>query len=149
MINKVVLIGRLTSDPVLRTTASNKSFVSFTIAVDDRRTKNQDGTSSTLFMRCTAWNALAENINKYTKKGSLIGVDGRLVQNNFKRKDGTNGSTIDLVCENVEFLTPKGASTSSNEPGGDMLNEFESNISSSNDNTSDVLSDITEDDLPF
>ena len=87
MINRIVLVGRATRDPELRSTNSDKPVTSFSIAVDNGM-KNQDGTRGTCFLNCTVFNQQAENVAKFTRKGSLVGVEGRLNQRNFTRKDG-------------------------------------------------------------
>ena len=79
MINRVVIVGRLTRNPELRKTTNNISVASFTVAVDNRM-KAADGSKTTSFINCVAWNGLADTLVKFTKKGSLIGVDGRLSQ---------------------------------------------------------------------
>ena len=110
MINRVVLVGRLTRDPELRQTNSGKSVASFSIAVDNAM-PNQDGTRGTCFLNCSMFNQQAENVAKFTRKGSLVGVEGRLNQRNFVRKDGTNGSVIEIIADSVKFLEPKAQGT--------------------------------------
>ena len=78
MLNRVVIVGRLVRDPELRKTASDRSVVAFTVALDNRTTNN--GEKSTSYIPCTAWNSTAESIAKFMKKGSLVGVDGHLNQ---------------------------------------------------------------------
>lgn len=139
MVNRVVLVGRLAQDPVLNKTASNYSVATFTLAVDNKRKRGESG-NSTVFIRCQTWNALAENVVKFTKKGSLVGVDGRLISNSYTKKDGTKATSIEIVCDSVAFLGPKGQTNSTDEG---LFGE----VSSSDSNVETI--DITEDDLPF
>ena len=88
-INSTVLVGRLTRDVELRATTSGQDVASFTIAVDGNGTAAQ-----TLFMNCTAWGNQAKFISTYCKKGFLIGVEGRLQQRSYDRKDGTKATII-------------------------------------------------------
>lgn len=134
MINKVVLVGRLSKDPELRKTANNTSVANFTIAVDNRQ-KSADGKKTTSFIPCVCWNAVADNLVKYTKKGSLIGVEGRITQRTYKRTDGGTAQVVEILAETVSFLGPKQADT-----GFQPVEEVEE---------IDVSEDITEDDLPF
>lgn len=141
MVNRVVLVGRLTRDPVLTKTVSDKSVVTFSIAVDNRR-KNADGSPSTLFIECQAWNGLADNINKYTKKGSLVGVDGKLISNSYNGKDGVKRTSVRVLCDNVAFLSSKNSDNSNEETLLDDLSN-----STSNSELEDEMP--IEDDLPF
>lgn len=85
MINRTVLTGRLTRDPELKSTSSGISVTQFTLAVN-RQYTNQDGNRSADFISCVAWRKTAENINKFFKKGSLIGIDGRLQSRSYDDK---------------------------------------------------------------
>ena len=109
MINRVVLVGRLTRDPELRKTPNGASVVSFTVAIDNR--KGPNGEKSTSFIPCTAWNQQAENAYKFTHKGSLVGVEGRLNQRTYDTKDGRKASVIEVICDSVQFLEPKSSAT--------------------------------------
>ena len=94
MINNVVLVGRLTRDPELRTTNSGTSVCSFTVAVDNRQ-KNPDGTKSASFIPCTAFQQSADNMSKFLKKGSLVGIVGRLNQRSYLNKDNVKVTVIE------------------------------------------------------
>lgn len=134
MINRVVLVGRLSRDPDLRKTPNNASVVSFTVAVDNR-TKDVNGNKTTSFIPCVCWNSVADNVNKYTKKGSLVGVEGRINQRSYKKADGTTAQVIEVIADTVQFLGPKADSA----PVADIAPMISENESI----------DITEDDLPF
>lgn len=143
MVNRVVVIGRLARDPELRRTNSGIAVCSFTLAVTNR-TKNADGSASTSFFTCNAWNKLAEIVNQYCRKGSQICVDGRLQENKFQRKDGTNASRIEIIAENIELLGKKSSDESKN-------NGYSSDVSSTDnfEKSDSVVDDLADDDLPF
>jgi single-strand DNA-binding protein len=102
--NRVVLIGRLTRDPELRTTNTGKNVVSFSIAVD-KKFKPQDSTAPTAdFFRCTAWQQTADFVSNYLSKGRLVAVDGRLEQRQFTDKDGNKREVVEVIAENVQGL---------------------------------------------
>ena len=109
MVNRVVIVGRLTRDPELRKTNSDKAVASFTVAVDNRN-KGADGQKTASFIPVTVWNDQATNVCKYVRKGSLVGVDGRLLQRSYEKKDGTKANVLEVVADSVQFLEPKGAS---------------------------------------
>ena len=143
MINRVVLVGRLTRDPELRRANSGTSICSFTVAVDDR-VRNPDGSKSTSFINCIVFQTAADNLSKFMRKGSLVGIEGRLNQRSFTRQDGTKGSAIEVVCDSVQFLEPKGQ-TANAEPSG-----FESDIPAGGETEKNLDSlDLPDDDLPF
>ena len=88
MLNRIVIVGRLTRDPELRRTTSETPVASFTIAVNDTQ-KDANGNEITSFIGVTVWNNQADNVAKFLRKGSLVGVDGRIRQRTFERRDGT------------------------------------------------------------
>lgn len=102
-INRVVLIGRLTRDPELRTTTSGKSVSDFTIAVD-KTVKPTDGSPTADFFRVTAWGQTAEFVNNYMTKGRLVAVEGRLRSNKYTAPDGTQRTSIEVVADQVQGL---------------------------------------------
>ena len=143
MINRVVLVGRLTRDPELRRTNSGTSVCSFTVAVDNR-TKNPDGTKSTSFIPCTVFQQSADNMSKFVRKGSLVGVEGRLNQRSYVRQDGTKASVLEVLADSVQFLEPKSANQA------EEVVSFESDIPSQADEGKNLDSlDLPDDDLPF
>jgi len=138
-INRVILVGRLARDPVLRRTPANAAVVSFTVAVDDFSKK--DGGNQTSFIPCQAWNSTAENIEKYCHKGSLIGVDGRLNQRSYVGSDGKTKSVIEVICSQVQFLETKKSQGNGMEGDSDF-----------DENKADAPVegiDSSDDDLPF
>lgn len=102
-INRVVLIGRLTRDPELRTTTTGKSVCDFTIAVD-KRIKPQDGSPTADFFRVNAWDKTAEFVSNYLNKGRLVAVDGRLQSRKYTDNSGANRESIEIVADNVQGL---------------------------------------------
>lgn len=143
MINRVVLVGRLTRDPELKRTNNGNSVASFTVAIDNRM-KGPNGEKTTSFIPCTVWNQQAENACRFIHKGSLVGVEGRLNQRTYVSKEGRNVSVIEVICDSVQFLEPKGSSTreeSSYTPDIVPNDTFEDK------NTSSI--DVADDDLPF
>lgn len=138
MINRIVLVGRLTRDPELRKTNSDKPVASFTLAVDNRN-KNAEGQKTASFIPVTVWNDQATNVCKYVRKGSLVGVDGRLLQRTYEKKDGTKANVLEVVADSVQFLEPKGATKE---------NVKEDIAQPQSDAKMDGV-DIVDDDLPF
>ena len=146
MINNVTLVGRLTKDPELRTATSGRSIVSFTVAVDSRM-KNADGTRATSFIGCVAFGQTAETMSKFTRKGSLIGVIGSLNQRKYQRQDGSTASVLEVMCDSVQFLEPKGA-----RGGFEEVPPFDDvpPAAPEDDNSHNLDSiDLPDDDLPF
>ena len=103
MINRVVLVGRLTRDPEMRTTSTGKSVASFSIAVD-KRFKGADGEDTADFFRVSCWEKTAEFVANYLTKGRLVAVDGRLQHRKYVASDGTNREVVEVVAESVQGL---------------------------------------------
>lgn len=103
MINSVVLIGRLTRDPELRTTTSGKSVCDFSIAVQ-KRMKPADGSPDADFFRVNCWDKTAEYVSNYLHKGRLVAVEGRLQSRKYVASDGTNREVVEVVANNVQSL---------------------------------------------
>lgn len=144
MINNVVLVGRLTRDPELRTTNSGTSVCSFTVAVDNRQ-KNPDGTKSASFIPCTAFQQSADNMSKFLKKGSLVGIVGRLNQRSYLNKDNVKVTVIEVLCDSVQFLEPKGEG----KPVENDNSGFESDVQNQDESKNLDVLDLPDDDLPF
>ena len=109
MMNRVVLVGRLTKDPELRYTPSGVAVATFTLAVN-RSFTNQQGEREADFINCVVWRRPAENVANFLKKGSLAGVDGRIQTRNYEGQDGKRVYVTEVVAESVQFLEPKGSS---------------------------------------
>lgn len=110
MLNRIILVGRLTKDPELYETTNGSSVVTFDLAVDNT-TKEADGTRGTCFLTCKAFGDKADNIDAYTQKGSKVAVDGSINQRNFIRQDGSKGHVIEVIIDSIEFLDPKPVET--------------------------------------
>jgi single-strand DNA-binding protein len=148
--NKVILIGRLSQDPEMRTTPNGVATTTFNIAVS-RNFTNQNGERETDFFRCVAWRKQAENIARYCHKGTQVAVEGRLQTNNYEAQDGTRRYSTDIVCDNVSFLGSRGDSTNQNSSAPqNMENDVEVN-ETSEDPFKDFGEEVTltDDDLPF
>ena len=102
MLNKIVLMGRLTRDPELRKTGSGTAVTSFTLAVD-RDFKTQDGEKETDFIDIVAWRGTAEFVFKYLSKGRMAVVEGRLQIRNWTDKDGGKRRSAEVIADNVYF----------------------------------------------
>ena len=114
MLNKIIIMGRLTRDPELRRTASSTAVAGFTLAVD-RDFKSQNGEKSTDFIDVVAWRNTAEFVAKYFTKGRMAVVEGRLQIRDWKDKDGNNRRSAEVAAENVYF----GDSKRDGAPAGD------------------------------
>lgn len=104
--NRTVLVGRLTKDPDLRYTNSGKAVANFTLAVN-RPFKNAQGDREADFIMCQIWGKPAENLANYMRKGSQIGVDGRIQTRSYEGQDGNRVYVTEVVADNVQFLESK------------------------------------------
>lgn len=106
MINRVILVGRITKDPEVKTTQSNIPVVSFTIAVN-RQFTDESGNRQADFIQCVMWRKPAENMGKYVRKGNLLGIDGRIQARQYESDNGMRYVT-EVICDSVQFLEAKG-----------------------------------------
>ena len=140
MINRVVLVGRLTRDPELR---NSGTIAVFTVAID-----NLSKEKSTSFIPCVVLNPQrSETVAKFARKGMLVGVEGRLNQRSFVRQDGSKGSVLEVICDSVQFLERRDNNVANEEmdiPAFDDMNQAEAD---ENKNLDSI--EITDDDLPF
>lgn len=104
--NKIVLVGRLTKDPELRSTTAGFSTASFTVAVN-RNFKNKDGNYDADFLPCVAFRNTATFVSRYFKKGNLICVEGRVQTRSYDAQDGSKRYVTEIVVENAEFVGGK------------------------------------------
>lgn len=165
MINRVVLVGRLTRDPELKYTATNVAVDSFTVAVN-RMFKNAQGEREADFINCVIWRKAAENFAKFTSKGSLVGIDGHIQTRNYENKQGNRVYVTEAVVDNFSLLESKNTNSSdntnddsSNQSNNSNNNNNQSNNSSNSSNSNNNMSDpfagnskpidISSDDLPF
>src|SRR5690625_4163446 len=157
MLNRVVLVGRLTKDPDLRYTPNGVTVANFTIAVN-RPFTNQQGNREADFINCVVWRRPAENLANYMKKGSMIGVDGRVQTRTFEGQDGKTVFVTEIVADSVQFLESKGSSQGrGQDPSGFQQNQNQNQFQNQNQNqnTDNPFKDngepidISDDDLPF
>ena len=105
MINRVVMVGRMTRDPELRRTGNGAAVRSFTLALN-RNYNSADGQQAD-YISCVVWNKVAENVEKYCFKGSLVGVEGRLRSRSYDNAQGQRVYVTEVVCDSVQFLETK------------------------------------------
>ena len=108
--NRVLLIGRIATEPEFRTTQSGLSNCNFRLAVN-RRYKNGNGTYDADFLNCVAWRQNADFIQKYFHKGNMIAMEGTLQSRSYTAQDGSKRSITEVVVENCEFCGPKQTET--------------------------------------
>ncbi|PJO43900.1 single-stranded DNA-binding protein [Lysinibacillus xylanilyticus] len=106
MINRVVLVGRLTKDPELRYTPNGVASCRFTVAVN-RTFRGQNGEPEADFISCVAWRKQAGNLANFMKKGNLIGLEGRIQTGSYEGQDGKRVYTTDAVADSIQFLEPR------------------------------------------
>lgn len=106
--NKVFLIGNLTKDPDVRTTATGKKVVSFSLAIRDG--KDASGNEVTQYFNCTAWEKLADIIDQYVKKGHKIAINGALKNRSWDGPDGVKKYATDILASDIELLTSRAES---------------------------------------
>ncbi len=157
MINRVVLVGRLTKDIELKKTQSGLSVATFTVACNRRVAQGQERSAD--FINCVAWRQSAEFMAQYAKKGALVGVEGRISTRNYDGADGKKVYVTEVVCDSCQILESKGASenrsSSFNQTNYTPSFTADSNVGGFDDNrgfddfTSGNTFDISSDDLPF
>lgn len=159
MMNRVVLVGRLTKDPELRYTPNGVAVATFTLAVN-RPFNNQNGEREADFINIVVWRKPAENVANYLKKGSLAGVDGRINTRNYENNEGRRVYVTEVTAESVQFLEPKGSGGGNGGSQGGGNNQGGNNNQGSGNNQGwrdnpDPFAgngqplDISDDDLPF
>ena len=119
MLNRIILMGRLTRDPELRRTGSGTAVTSFSLAVD-RDFKSQSGEKETDFIDIVAWRNTAEFVSKYFTKGRMAVVEGRLQLRDWKDKDGNNRRSAEVVAEHVYFGDSKRSESDTPPASGDF-----------------------------
>ena len=147
MFNLVVLTGRLTADPELKTTPNGVSVTSFSIAVERRYKQGEERQAD--FINIVAWRSSAEFICKYFKKGSMIGIEGAIQTRKYQDKDGNNRTAFEVVANNVQFVEFKKADNNSDnnapvDPENDPLNQVQDRLNEFED-----LGNVADEDIPF
>ncbi len=148
--NVVVLIGRLTSDPVLRTTQSGTSLANFTLAVPKRfKRENQPDAD---FINCTAWGKTAEVISQYLSKGRQMAVQGRIQTSSYQDQTGATRYRTDVIVESFDFIGSR-SDSSYNNFNQSPQNNYNQNISRQNNAPLEIDDDFSlledDDDVPF
>ena len=168
--NKVILVGRLVKDPELRRTNTDIAVVQFTVAVN-RRFPGPDGKIPADFISCVAWRNQAENLARYMRKGSLIGIEGQIQTRTYDDPSGQRRYITEVVCDNISFLESKGARENTgyhdvnnydipaerrNEPNADPFKNIGQDQSyNESDDSGDPFANlstsngVSDDDLPF
>lgn len=141
MFNLVVLTGRLTADPELKTTTNGISVTTFSIAVGRRYRAGEE--AQTDFISIVAWRQTAEFITKYFKKGSMIGIEGSIQTRRYTDKDGKNRTVFEVVANNVQFVESKRDGAS-----GGAVSENASFSNASGNDFAEIDGGM-DDDLPF
>lgn len=151
MINRVVLVGRLTKDPDLRITPNGISVTTFTLAVN-RTYTNQQGEREADFINCVAWRKQAENVANYLKKGSLAGIDGRIQTRSYEGQDGKRVYVTEILAESVQFLDSRGkgnGDTQKSNTGQNQASDRAYNQAHDDPFADSGKIDIDDSDLPF
>ena len=160
--NKVMLVGRLTRDPEMRTSTSGMQIASFSLAVN-RNFRNKEGNVDADFINVVVFGKQAETIGKYVTKGQQLGVEGRIQTRSYDAQDGTKRYVTEVVADNFEFLSSK---NSGNGTASAPVNAYVDTTSSfyvdepSKDNGVDISGEdpfknfcnevaLSDDDLPF
>lgn len=156
MINNVTLVGRLTKDPDLRYTQSGIATARFTLAVN-RSFKNQNGEQQADFISIQVWRKTAENVANYCRKGSLVGIVGRIQTGSYDNQQGQRVYTTDVVADSVQFLETKSGQNADNTQKSGPNTPFadqKQNKTEYEPQTDPFVNDgtpieINDDDLPF
>lgn len=159
MINRVTLIGRLVRDPDLRRTNDGTMVASFTIAVNRNYTA-KDGQPQADFINCVVWRKTAETLEKYCRKGNLIGLDGRLQTRTYENAQGQRVFVTEVVCDNIQFLESKSNNNQNtqnkhNNQGYARNQQTRQNVTSNidslqlNNELDDIGAYVLEDDIQF
>lgn len=151
MLNRIVLIGRLTRDPELRFTPNGRAVCSFTLAVD-RPFSNQEGNREADFINIVVWNKPAENCAQYLAKGRMAAVDGRLQIRSYEGNDGQRRYVTEVIADNVRFLPSGGRDGGSASGYGQDFGSSEPSAPAFGGSFGEPAGDdmpMTSDDLPF
>lgn len=151
MLNRIVLVGRLTKDPELRSTPNGVNVGTFTLAVN-RTFTNAQGEREADFVNVVVFKKQAENVKNYLSKGSLAGVDGRLQTRNYENKDGQRVFVTEVVADSVQFLEPKNNNQQQNNNYQQQNNSYNAPQNRQQNNpfaNANAPIEINDNDLPF
>lgn len=135
MINNVCLVGRLTRPVDLRYTQNGTAFGSFSLAID-RNYKKESGEKETDFINCVIWRKPAVNLSNFTKKGSLLGIEGRLQTRNYENKEGQKVYITEVLVENFLLLESKAVTEGRQQAPIENVEQVQ-------------FGEVNDDDLPF
>jgi single-strand DNA-binding protein len=124
MLNKVILMGRLTADPQMRQTSNGVSMCRFSVAVDRPFTSKETGQREADFINVVAWRATADFVGRFFSKGSMIIVEGALRNNNYTDQNGVKHYAMDVLADNVSFGESKRAREANQNAGGFQTGNF-------------------------
>ena len=145
MINRVVLVGRITRDPELRKTNTGTSVINFILAVYRKFPKENEQQAD--FISCQAWRQSADFMANYVKQGAMLGVEGRIQTRNYKDQNDRTVYVTEVVCDSVQILAQKRAEEAPNTYG--QVNYNQSEYTNVESEFGDDTVDISADDLPF
>ena len=151
MVNRAVLVGRMTRDPELRRTLQGDAVTSFTLAVN-RNFTSRDGQQQADFINCVVWRKSAENVERYCSKGSLVGVEGRIQTRSYENSQGQKKYIVEVICDVVQFMETRAVNEEQSKKDiyqadyneNSLLRDLEKEF----DNSLNTF-EISEDDLPF
>lgn len=145
MLNRAILTGRLTRDPELRSTQNGTKVCSFTLAVD-RQFRNKDGERDADFVNMVIWRKPAENFAKFTHKGSLVGIDGRIQTRNYENQQGDRVYVTEVVVDNFALLDSR---NSNGQQGGQSQQRSQSPQQAAQPHQQATPTEISDNFLPF
>lgn len=157
MINNVVLVGRITKDPDLKYTQNGTAVATFTLAVN-RNFTSQSGEREADFINCVIWRKSAETLANFARKGSLIGVTGRIQTRNYDNQQGQKIYVTEIIADNFQMLEKRqegGSNRGVGVPNNQTPNNATNNQNGAQNNIAGNwlpgggLIDISDDDLPF
>lgn len=148
MLNRVVLVGRLTKDPELTKTQSGLSVTRFTVAVNRKFSKNDEAD----FISCVAWRQTADFLSQYAKKGNIVAIEGRITTGSYD--DSTTGKkvyTTDVTVDNAQLVGSRNQSDSTQSYQSSNTSGYQADVETKSDDDFETgpLLDISSDDLPF
>ncbi len=143
MINRVVLVGRLTKNPEFRTTSNDVNVATFTLAVN-RTFTNANGEREADFINVVVFRRQAENVNNYLSKGQLAGVDGRIQSRSYENQEGKRVYVTEVVADSVQFMDSKGSNQQNNQP-----QQQRGQAPAGNNPFGNSVNDIDDSTLPF
>lgn len=139
MLNRIILIGRLTRDPELRYTPAGVAVTQFTLAVD-RNFTGQSGEKEADFIPVVTWRQLAETCANYLRKGRLTAVEGRIQVRNYENNEGKRVYVTEVIADNVRFLESNSTASSQQQQQSNQADHYSGD---------GKAIDISDDDLPF